>query len=115
MYFFSFGVYSKRNLNLVAKYSSHAFIVTFMIISGTIHSAIASDGNGLFSSCFADVRSGKYGTSGGIDGNPVDDISQAVGMTYGLCKSACVTGPDSFDWAQFSQQFSACATYALHD
>jgi hypothetical protein len=108
MYFFSFGVYSKSDLNLVAKYSSLAFLATVMTISGTIHPTAAFGGNDLFSRCLADIRSGKYGPNGGVDfhGNPVD-ISQAVGMTYGLCKSACSAGPETFDWSQFSQQFSA--------
>jgi hypothetical protein len=79
------------------------FIITFSLIQATL--AMATN----FTQCFADFQSGRYGTSGGTDahGNPVTNISTAVGFTYELCKIACETGPEPFDWFNFSQQFSA--------
>ena len=62
-----------------------------------------------FKQCMDDVRSGKFGSEGGTDsfGNPVSDISQATGITYGLCVRACGRGAEAFDLASFSQQFTA--------
>ena len=61
-----------------------------------------------FKQCMDDVRSGKFGSEGGTDsfGNPVS-ISEATGITYGLCVRACGGGAEAFDLASFSQQFTA--------
>jgi hypothetical protein len=59
--------------------------------------------------CFIEIRDGTHGPHGGTDphGHPVSNISDAVGITHALCKSACETGPEPFEWSAFSQQFSA--------
>jgi hypothetical protein len=62
-----------------------------------------------FTSCLTEVRSGKFGPKGGFDnyGNPVSNISKATAISYELCKSACGTGPQPFEWPVFAPQFSA--------
>ncbi|KAJ7819396.1 hypothetical protein B0H14DRAFT_1357387 [Mycena olivaceomarginata] len=62
-----------------------------------------------FPQCFAEIKTGAHGTTGGTDnqGNPVADITQATSITYQLCKQACGTGGGAFSWSAFSQQFSA--------
>ena len=79
------------------------FIITFSLMQATFATPVN------FTQCFADIQSGRYGTSGGTDahGNPVTNISSAVGMTYELCKVACESGPEPFNWFNFSQKFSA--------
>ncbi|KAJ7762927.1 hypothetical protein B0H16DRAFT_1368488 [Mycena metata] len=61
-----------------------------------------------FQQCFADIRQGLYGTTGGTDsqGNPVT-IANATSITYELCLRACGTGSTPFSWPAFNQQFSA--------
>ena len=56
-----------------------------------------------------EVQNGLWGPDGGLDslGNPVADISTATRITYELCLRACGSGPEAFNWASFSQQFSA--------
>ncbi|KAF7365132.1 hypothetical protein MVEN_00384500 [Mycena venus] len=62
-----------------------------------------------FPQCFADIKEGKHGTTGGTDnqGNPVADITKATSITYEFCQQACGTGGGAFSWSSFSQQFSA--------
>ena len=81
----------------------HAAIL-LIVTCGLIEPAFAVN----FTQCLADVRSGVHGTHGGTDayGHPVS-ISDAVGITYSLCKSACETGPEPFKWHSFSQEFNA--------
>ncbi|KDQ57904.1 hypothetical protein JAAARDRAFT_34715 [Jaapia argillacea MUCL 33604] len=59
--------------------------------------------------CLLNITNLPFGTVGGTDvfGNPVSNISEAVGVTYDLCNSACGTGAEPFDASVFSQQFSA--------
>ena len=37
----------------------------------------------------------------------IDDVSQARGLTYKLCVTACGSGQERFNWSIFSQQFSS--------
>jgi hypothetical protein len=62
-----------------------------------------------FTACFDDIRRGMYGPNGGTNahGQPVTNISTAVGITYALCKSACETGPEPMQWSIFVPKFSA--------
>ncbi|OAX40785.1 hypothetical protein K503DRAFT_575149 [Rhizopogon vinicolor AM-OR11-026] len=41
------------------------------------------------------------------DGQPISSASDATAMSYSLCASACGTGPETFQWSIFSQEFSA--------
>jgi len=79
--------------------------IIIIITTGIIRSTVAAN----FNQCFDAIRNGTYGPSGGVDirGQPVQNIAQAVGMTYGLCKSACGTSPESFDWSEFAQKFTS--------
>ncbi|KAF8218277.1 hypothetical protein K438DRAFT_22758 [Mycena galopus ATCC 62051] len=72
-----------------------------------VSSALAQTVN--FSTCLEEVRSGKWGVTGGTDnsGHPVSNISEATAITYDLCLRACGSGPESFNWNTFSQQFTA--------
>ncbi|KAJ7242964.1 hypothetical protein C8J57DRAFT_1366610 [Mycena rebaudengoi] len=62
-----------------------------------------------FDQCLADVRTGKWGTTGGTDntGHPVSNITQVTAITYDLCVTACKPAQGPFNWNLFSQQFSA--------
>ncbi|KAJ7449314.1 hypothetical protein FB451DRAFT_756169 [Mycena latifolia] len=62
-----------------------------------------------FSKCLEEVRSGKWGDTGGTDnyGHPLANISQATAITYDLCLRACGSESEAFDWNIFSQQFTA--------
>ncbi|KAJ7661248.1 hypothetical protein B0H17DRAFT_953697 [Mycena rosella] len=62
-----------------------------------------------FSQCLEEVRSGQWGTTGGLDnyGHPLSNISEATAITYDLCLTACGSGSEAFDWNIFSQQFTA--------
>ncbi|KAJ3513772.1 hypothetical protein NMY22_g14943 [Coprinellus aureogranulatus] len=66
---------------------------------------------GRFEECLDDVRNGEEGLGriGATDnnGNILDDVRGATGLTYGLCVKAC--GPEAvpFRWPDFSKQFSA--------
>ena len=79
--------------------------ILVVIACGLITPALAVN----FTECFDTIRSGAYGQSGGVNafGQPVSNISNAVGITYALCKSACGTGPEPMKWSSFSPQFSA--------
>jgi hypothetical protein len=79
--------------------------ILVVIACGLIAPALAVN----FTECFDTIRSGAYGQSGGVNafGQPVSNISNAVGITYTLCKSACETGPEPMEWSRFSPQFSA--------
>ena len=64
-----------------------------------------------FDVCLANLRNGTFGVGvdvGGTDdrGYPVN-VSDATGITYGLCVQACGGGQEPFQWSIFSQQFSA--------
>jgi hypothetical protein len=82
-------------------------IILLIVTYGLIESTLAVHVN--FTQCFADIRAGMYGPYGGTDanGNPLSNISDAVGITYALCKAACETGPEPFVWTSFSQKFSS--------
>jgi hypothetical protein len=62
-----------------------------------------------FQECLEEVRSGKWGATGGFDnyGNPASNISTATAISYDLCKRACGTAPQPFKWPVFGPQFSA--------
>lgn len=62
-----------------------------------------------FSTCLTEIRNGDHGTVGGTDGkgHPISNISEAKGVTYELCVSACGAGQEPFEWPVFSQQFSS--------
>ena len=76
-----------------------------VIACGLIAPALAVN----FTECFDTIRSGAYGQSGGVNafGQPVNNISNAVGVTLALCNRACGTGPEPVKWSSFSPQFSA--------
>jgi len=80
-------------------------VILVILTCGLIEPTLAVN----FAQCLVDVRNGVYGPYGGTDahGHPVSDISSAVGITYALCKRACETGPEAFNWQTFSQKFSA--------
>ncbi|KAF9780890.1 hypothetical protein BJ322DRAFT_1145376 [Thelephora terrestris] len=61
-----------------------------------------------FAQCLETFRANGNAT-GGTDlfGNPVNNSKDAVGLTYEECTSLCGSGQQAFDWAVFSQQFSA--------
>jgi hypothetical protein len=82
-------------------------IILLIVAYGLVESTLAVHVN--FTQCFADIRAGVYGPYGGTDanGNPLSNISDAVGITYALCKTACETGPEPFAWTSFSQKFSS--------
>ncbi|KAJ2932988.1 hypothetical protein H1R20_g4119, partial [Candolleomyces eurysporus] len=61
--------------------------------------------------CLEEVKNGKHGT-GKIgatdgDGNVLEDVAQATGVTYDLCVKACDPGQEPFQWKLFSQKFSS--------
>lgn len=62
-----------------------------------------------FDQCLATIQALPNGTEGLLDnhGNPVSISSNATAISYDLCKSACGTDSGPFEWAVFSQQFSA--------
>lgn len=63
-----------------------------------------------FTTCFQDVLNRtSLNLQGLVDakGNQVTDVTQAVGLTYQVCKTACGTGDEPFDWHGFSTQFTA--------
>ncbi|KAJ7198831.1 hypothetical protein GGX14DRAFT_373797 [Mycena pura] len=62
-----------------------------------------------FSNCLQEVRSGVWGTTGGLDnfGHPIINVSEATAISYDLCVKACGSGPEAFNWNIFSQQFTA--------
>lgn len=77
----------------------------FLVVNcGLIAPAFAVD----FTACFDDIRAGVYGPNGGTDayGQPVSNISTAVGITYALCQSACGKGAESMEWSVFVPNFS---------
>jgi len=80
--------------------------IIIIITTGIIRSTVAASN---FSQCFDAIRNGTYGPSGGVDihGQPIQNIAQAVGMTYELCKRACGTSPESFDWHEFAEKFTS--------
>ncbi|KAG1748358.1 uncharacterized protein EDB91DRAFT_876367 [Suillus paluster] len=41
------------------------------------------------------------------DGYPVSNVSDATAISYSLCTSVCGSGPRTFNWLNFSQDFSA--------
>ena len=61
-----------------------------------------------FTQCLETFQAGGNAT-GGTDffGRPVNNSRDAVGLTYGACKSLCGTEQEAFNWSVFSQQFSA--------
>ncbi|RXW23552.1 hypothetical protein EST38_g2313 [Candolleomyces aberdarensis] len=64
-----------------------------------------------FDVCLESVRNGTFGTGkiGATDsfGRVLEDVSQAIGVTYDLCVKACGSGQEPFQWTIFSQQFSS--------
>lgn len=64
-----------------------------------------------FTQCLNSVRNGEKGTGriGATDneGNILDDVRNATGLTFELCERACGGGAEPFEWSDFSQQFSA--------
>ena len=46
---------------------------------------------------------------GGVDrnGNPVSNITDAVGITYERCIEWCSSAPENFDFPTFSRKFTA--------
>lgn len=61
--------------------------------------------------CLQRVRKGElgHGKIGATDsqGNVLEDVAKATGVTYGLCVRACGPGQEPFQWSVFSQQFSS--------
>lgn len=61
--------------------------------------------------CLERVKNGEFGTGriGGTDnqGNILEDVRNATGVTYKLCVDACGAGQEPFHWSVFSQQFSS--------
>lgn len=82
------------------------FTLIFSLIACALISDTTASTN--FTNCLAEINNGKWGLEGGRDnhGNTVN-ISEATAVTYELCKLACGTGPEPFNWSEFSQQFSA--------
>ncbi|KDQ61190.1 hypothetical protein JAAARDRAFT_55885 [Jaapia argillacea MUCL 33604] len=91
----------------VGRVTCHSLQTSFfftLFICFAIQSALAVN----VTQCLTEIKSGEWGTVGGTDnkGNPVSNISKATGITYDLCKRACGSGPESFQWSGFSQQFT---------
>ena len=63
----------------------------------------------VFQQCFEDIRTNKTGQTGGVDsvGNPVSNITEAVGITYNRCLEWCSSAPENFDFPTFSRKFTA--------
>ena len=90
--------------------SHHAFVAHGICARAIILSILFALARAVnFSQCFDDIRNGLHGPHGGTDdnGNPVDNISDAVGITFALCESACGTAAEPFQWFVFSGQFTA--------
>ncbi|RXW13781.1 hypothetical protein EST38_g12071 [Candolleomyces aberdarensis] len=80
----------------------------FFVILSSLH--VTSHATN-FDVCLESVRNGTFGTGkiGATDssGNILEDVSQAAGVTYGLCVKACGSGQEPFRLLKFSQQFSS--------
>lgn len=84
--------------------------IPFLLFAGSTLLCAESAGAVNFSSCLADVQNGMYGPNpGAVDqyGDPVANVSDAIGITYNLCITACGAGVEPFAWSLFSQSFSA--------
>ncbi|KAJ6495056.1 hypothetical protein C8R45DRAFT_899846 [Mycena sanguinolenta] len=63
-----------------------------------------------FDQCWSTIKANStLWSTGGTDlhGHLVDDVSQAVGMTYSMCITQCGTAPVAFNFPSFSTQFSS--------
>lgn len=80
-----------------------------IVLIALAHTLFCAARANTFVQCLTDIRSSKWGTTGGTDNNgyPVADISTATAVTYELCKRACGVGADSAIWTRFAQQFSS--------
>ncbi|KAJ6477355.1 hypothetical protein C8R47DRAFT_1140144 [Mycena vitilis] len=89
--------------------SQRAFLRYLVYVCVLIVSAESVSASIDFPQCFAEIRNGSHGVTGGTNnqGEPVADIRQATSITYDLCKRACGSGAGPFSWSAFSQQFSA--------
>lgn len=77
-----------------------------LIAAGVVDVSASVD----FEKCFAEIRSGIHGQTGGTDnqGNPVTGVNEnTTSITYDFCVRACGSGGGAFSWSAFSQQFSA--------
>ena len=63
----------------------------------------------VFQQCFEDIRTNDTGQTGGVDsaGNPVSNITEAVGITYNRCLEWCSSAPGNFNFPTFSRKFTA--------
>jgi hypothetical protein len=63
----------------------------------------------VFEQCYKDIRANKSGQTGGVDsaGNPVLNITDAVGIIYERCIEWCSSAPENFDFPTFSRKFTA--------
>ncbi|KAG6820458.1 hypothetical protein H0H93_000212 [Arthromyces matolae] len=86
-------------------YHHVARILTFV----SLLARTAADPSVDLQACLADIRTGAWGTVGGLDnhGHPISNISLATAISYPLCVKACGTGPEAFRWDTFSQQFGS--------
>jgi hypothetical protein len=85
--------------------SAHLLLFVVCLFVATVTAATN------FSQCIADVNAGKFNESGEAGardnhGNPVP-AQNATAISYSLCKTACGTGPEPFQWTVFSAQFSS--------
>ncbi|KAF7358855.1 hypothetical protein MSAN_01225500 [Mycena sanguinolenta] len=98
-------------LNIILPFNYHLKKTTRMCMGLWLALAVSVVGarSPDFPTCLAEVRSGKWGQTGGTDnqGRPVANISDATAITYELCKVACGSGRAAFQWNVFSQQFAA--------
>ncbi|KAG2151540.1 hypothetical protein DEU56DRAFT_778456 [Suillus clintonianus] len=79
-----------------------------LLLVHAIGSVVAVD----FAQCLTDIIQNANTTQNltGLldgDGNPVSNASNATSISYSMCASQCGTGQEPFQWAIFSQEFSA--------
>jgi hypothetical protein len=59
----------------------------------------------VFEQCYKDIRANKTGQTGGVDsvGNPVPNITDAVGITYERCIEWCSSAPETLTSRRFRE------------
>ncbi|KAF8066929.1 hypothetical protein FPV67DRAFT_1216579 [Lyophyllum atratum] len=81
----------------------YSVLIIALSLVPTIHAAVN------FDTCLNEVRSGKWGLTGGTDnrGHPISNIENTTAIVYDLCIAACGSSSEPFEWYLFSQQFGA--------
>ncbi|KAG2754103.1 hypothetical protein P692DRAFT_20721158 [Suillus brevipes Sb2] len=85
---------------------SRAALLLLVYAAGTVVAAVN------FTQCLNDIIQNANATQNltGLlngDGDPVSNVSDATSISYSMCTSSCGAGQEPFQWAVFSQEFSA--------